>query len=147
MVKSGGKLIGEYSHSVDTKKRVFIPVDFRITKTWIVTAGLEKCLFLFPDNEWEKITEGIKNLPLTKKDARSFVRILLSRARILACDNQGRILLPDKLIEYAQIKRSCTVIGMLNRIEFWNPKKWNEYFQKSEKNYSELAENITELDF
>ncbi len=147
MVKSGEKLIGEYSHSIDSKKRIFIPVDFRVTKTWVLTAGLERCLFLFPDKEWERITERIKNLPLTKKNARSFLRVLLSRAKILSCDVQGRIILPDKLIEYAEIKKSCTVIGMLNRVELWDPEKWAEYFNKSEKDYAELAENIAELDF
>ncbi len=146
MVRSGGKLLGEYSHSIDSKKRIFIPVDFRVSKTWVVTAGLEECLFLFSQDEWEKITDKIKNLPLIKKNARSFLRIFLSRAKIISCDSQGRIILPQNLVKYAQLSRSCTVIGMLNRIELWNPRRWVEYFQKSQKNYSEHAENIAELE-
>lgn len=140
------QLIGEYSHNVDLKKRVFIPADFRVSKKWVVTAGLEGCLFLFPEKEWEKITEKISNLPLTKKDARSFLRILLSKAKYLISDNQGRILLPDNLIEYSNISRVCVIIGMISRIELWNPDRWQKYSRLSEDKYAELAEGIAELD-
>jgi MraZ protein len=146
VVKSGEKLLGEYSHSIDPKRRVFIPVDFRISKTWVITAGLDRCLFMFPEKEWERVTERIKNLPLTKKDARSFLRVLLSRAASITCDSQGRVLLPEKLTEYAEIARNCVFIGMINRVELWNPQKWEEYFSGAEKDYSELAENIAELE-
>jgi len=146
VVKSGGKLLGEYSHNVDSKRRIFIPVDFRISTTWVLTAGLEKCLFLFPEDEWIKITEKISGLPLTKKDARSFLRVLLSRARSLSCDKQGRIIIPEKLAEYADISSSCTIIGMINRAELWNTENWQHFYAQSESNYSDLAESIAELD-
>jgi MraZ protein len=139
-------LLGEFTHNIDLKKRFFIPSEFRISKRWVITAGLEKCLFLFPEEEWEKITHKIKNLPLTKKDARGFLRILLSRARFLSLDSQGRILLPENLFQYAEMSRCCVIIGMINRLEIWNPEKWEEYSNKSEEKYSELAENIAELD-
>lgn len=140
------QLIGEYSHKVDLKKRVFIPADFRVSKKWVVTAGLEGCLFLFPEKEWEKIRDKIQNLPLTKNDARSFLRVLLSKAKYLISDNQGRILLPDKLVDYSNISRVCVIIGMISRIELWNPDKWKRYLQMSEEKYSELAEGIAELE-
>lgn len=146
MVKSGEKLLGEYSHRVDSKRRIFIPVDFRVSKSWVITAGLENCLFLFPEKGWEGITEKIKKLPLTKKDARSFLRVFLSRAKSISCDNQGRVILPEKLVRYADISRSCIVVGMIDRVELWNPKKWDEYLSKAQKNYAELAENIADLD-
>lgn len=146
MVKSGNKLIGEYKRRVDIKRRFFIPSELRVSRSWVITAGMEKCLFIFPEKEWDKVTDKIIKFPLTKKDTRRFLRVLLSRARLLTCDSQGRVLLPEKLVEYAGLKDSCVVIGMLNRIELWNPDKWEEYSHKSEEKYSELAENIAEQD-
>ncbi|MFC2091487.1 division/cell wall cluster transcriptional repressor MraZ [Elusimicrobiota bacterium] len=145
-MKSGGKLIGQYSRNIDTKRRIFIPSEFRITSSWVITLGLEQCLFLFPDKEWNRITDRIKNLPLTKKDARSFLRVLLSRARSITCDSQGRIIVPEFLVKYSDITDSCISVGMLDRIELWNPESWKKYFDNSQRNYSELAENIAELD-
>ncbi|MFW6134535.1 MAG: division/cell wall cluster transcriptional repressor MraZ [Elusimicrobiota bacterium] len=139
-------LIGEYTHKVDLKRRMFIPSEFRISNRWVITAGLEKCLFLFPELEWETITKKISNLPLTKKAARSFLRIFLSRAKPISCDSQGRILIPQKLADYASISNECNVIGMINRIEIWNPDKWEKYSVESEKKYSDLAEELTNLD-
>ncbi len=140
-------LIGEYNHNVDKKKRVFVPAEFRIGKNWVITAGLEKCLFLFPENEWKKVTEKIMSMPLAKKDARGFSRFLLSRAKKINTDSQGRILIPERLISFSSITSSCTFIGMVNRIELWNPDEWEKYSKKCEDSYSDLAENMTEIDF
>jgi len=139
------KLIGEFRHSLDLKKRFFVPADMRISTSWIITAGLDECLFLFPENEWEKITENVKNLPMTKRDARSFLRVFLSRARYLTTDAQGRLLIPDNLFNYAGLSRECVIIGMLNRVEIWNPQKWEKYSSSSEKNFVEIAENLEEF--
>jgi MraZ protein len=148
MVKSGEmkELIGQHSHKIDTKRRFFIPAGFRVTEKWVVTMGMENCLFLFPESEWELITEKIKALPLTKKDARGFLRVLLSGAKYLNCDSQGRVLLPENLTDYAKLNDKCTVIGMLNRLEIWSPNKWEKYSDGSLGKYSELAESIGDLD-
>ncbi|MBN2407252.1 MAG: division/cell wall cluster transcriptional repressor MraZ [Elusimicrobia bacterium] len=136
------RLIGEYERKVDNKRRFFIPAEFRISQSWIVTAGLEKCLFLFPGDEWDRIADNIKTMSLTKKDTRGFLRILLSRAKSLECDFQGRVLVPEKLLEFAGIGGSCMALGMINRIEMWNPDNWREYSKKSEEKYEDLAEKL-----
>ncbi len=140
------ELIGQHSHKIDSKRRFFIPAGFRVTKKWVVTMGMENCLFLFPESEWEVITKKIKALPLTKKDARGFLRILLSAARYLSCDRQGRVLLPENLTDYAKLKDRCTVIGMLNRLEIWAPRKWEKYSSQAQGKYSDFAESIGDLE-
>lgn len=140
-------LLGEYNYNIDTKRRFFIPSSLRISKSWVITAGLEECLFLFPEEQWTKIRERIINLPLSKKDARGFLRVFLSRAKNVSCDSQGRILLPELLLKYAGIKNSCTIIGMLNRIELWEPQRWKKYFSTANNRYPDLAENMSEFDF
>ncbi|MEA3507093.1 MAG: division/cell wall cluster transcriptional repressor MraZ, partial [Elusimicrobiota bacterium] len=119
---------------------------FRVTEKWVVTMGMEECLFLFPETEWEIITKKIKALPLTKKDARGFLRVLLAGASYLSCDRQGRILLPENLSKYAKLSDRCTVIGMLNRLEIWEPGRWEKYSKGSEGKFSDLAESIGDLD-
>lgn len=138
-------MIGQYPHNIDLKRRLFIPSKFRISQKWVITAGLDKCLFLFPLKEWDIITEKFRELAITKKDARSFLRIFLSKASILSIDKQGRILIPNILIEYSELSRSCLIIGMINRLEIWNPKKWDTYSSAVQKNYENIAENIMDL--
>ncbi|MGM0440831.1 MAG: division/cell wall cluster transcriptional repressor MraZ [Elusimicrobiota bacterium] len=139
------KLIGQYTHKIDTKRRLFIPSDLKITRDWVVTVGMERCLFLFPDTEWEKITKKIKEIPLTKKDSRGFLRVFLSGAKNISSDKQGRILIPENLAKYAELEDKGVIIGMLNRLEIWNPGRWEKYSASKEDQFSDLAENIVDL--
>ena len=141
------QLIGEYRHTLDTKRRVFIPSSFRSSGIWIITTGFEDSLFLFPDYEWEKIREKIKNAPLTRKDARDFLRLFLSRARNLSSDSQGRILIPENLCEFSGISKHCVFVGILSRIEIWSPENWDKFINERSSDFSEMAENITSIDF
>lgn len=140
------QLIGEYTHTVDSKRRVFIPSAFRNTEDWVITTGFEESLFLFPDSEWEKITEKIKNAPLTRKDARDFLRLFLSRARNLLSDSQGRILIPENLCGFSKIEKHCVFVGMISRIEIWSPENWKKFIDSRSADFAEMAENITGID-
>ncbi len=139
------KLIGQYKHKIDTKRRLFIPSDLKVSSNWVATIGMERCLFLFPREEWKKITEKIQELPLTKKDSRGFLRVFLSGAKSIEADSQGRILLPEDLADYAALKNRGIIIGMLNRLEIWNPGRWEKYSHSKKNKFSELAENIVDL--
>lgn len=139
------KLIGQYTHKIDNKRRFFIPSDLKISQKWVITVGMENCLFLFPDSEWEKITEKIKELPLTKKDSRGFLRIFLSGAKSIEADSQGRILIPENLAGYAELNDKGVIIGMLNRLEIWNPGRWEKYSGTRKEKFSDLAENVVDL--
>ncbi len=139
-------LIGQYRHKLDKKRRIFIPSGYRISKKWILTAGLEKCLWLFPRAEWDSVKDKIKKLPLTKKDARSFLRVFLSRAGSVDMDGQGRILIPGHLCDFSGLKNDCCLIGMLDRVEIWDSANWDKYSRSSEETYSQAAEKIVDVD-
>lgn len=140
-------LIGEYEHSLDTKGRLIMPSKIRedIGEKFIVTKGLDGCLFGFSQKEWTNFEEKLKTLPLTNKNARDFVRFFLSGATECDIDKQGRFLIASNLREYAQMEKEVVIIGVGTRIEIWNKQKWKEY--NSEKNISadEIAENMTML--
>ncbi|MGM0568801.1 MAG: division/cell wall cluster transcriptional repressor MraZ, partial [Elusimicrobiota bacterium] len=130
-------LIGRHRHKIDSKRRVFIPSDYRVSRRWIITAGLEKCLWLFPESEWSRVKDNIKKLSLTKRDARSFLRVFLSRAGVVDMDSQGRALIPEHLCSFAGINSDVSMIGMLDRIEIWDTRNWEKYSSDSEKIYSD----------
>lgn len=136
-------LMGEYHHNLDEKKRLIIPSKFReeIGEKFVVTRGLDGCLFLYSLNEWEKIITKLKTLPFTKKDARSFTRFLMSAASICEFDKQGRINLVNSLIEYAKIQKECVIIGVNDRLEIWSEERFNELMLDSES-FSTVAENL-----
>ena len=144
MEESGDNmLMGEYHHNLDEKKRLIIPSKFReeIGEKFVVTRGLDGCLFVYSLSEWEKIINKLKILPFTKKDARSFMRFFLSSATTNEFDKQGRINLVNSLIEYAKIQKECVIIGVNDRLEIWAV----EEFNKSLSNVDELsliAENL-----
>lgn len=140
--------MGEYRHTIDEKGRVIIPAKFRegFDKTIIVTRGLDKCLFLYPPYEWKVLEEKLLTLPLTKKDARAFTRFFFSGAHECLLDKQGRINLPDLLINYALLEKDCVIIGVSNRMEIWNTSNWNDYLASSAQFYSDIAENLTDFD-
>ena len=139
-------LIGEYHHNLDEKGRLIIPSKFRedIGKEFVVTRGLDGCLFVYGIREWENIISKLKNIPFTKKDARTFNRFFLSSATALEFDKQGRINLSSSLICYAGIKKECTIIGVNDRLEIWATDKFDNLIDSNMDKISEVAENLFE---
>lgn len=140
-------LIGEYNHNLDIKGRLAIPVKFRekLGGGAIITRGLDNCLFVFSTKEWEILVSKLINLPLSQANSRAFVRLMLSGARDVEFDNQGRILIPDYLRQYAGLKKNVVIAGLYNRIEIWDEERWKEYKQKTESRTEEIAEKLSEL--
>lgn len=140
--------MGEFQHNIDTKGRIIVPAKFRegLGDNFVVTRGLDKCLFAYPMDEWKLLEEKLKKLPLTKKDARAFTRFFFSGAVECEVDKQGRINIPQPLRNYAALDKECVVIGVSNRIEFWANENWEEYFSDSEESFSEIAENLMDFD-
>lgn len=139
--------LGEYAHSVDEKGRMIVPARFRteLGANFVVTRGLDHCLFVYPAAEWQALSDKLKALPLTKGDARSFARFLFSGASECELDKQGRILLPTSLREYAYIDKDVMVIGVSSRVEIWAGAEWRKYSAAAEADYEEIAENIVDL--
>lgn len=137
--------MGEYNHSIDTKGRLIIPSRFReeLGDDFVVTKGLDGCLFVFPDNEWHAFEEKLKALPLTNKSARQFARFFVAGATPCELDKQGRILLPQTLREFAGLEKDVVLTGMLNRIEIWSKAKWME--NSSYDDMDDIAEQMTDL--
>jgi len=139
--------IGEYSYKIDNKKRLAVPNKFRssLSKIVVITRGLDNCLFLYSEKEWEKLAEKLSRLPLSQKDARGFARIMLAGAMEVKIDKLGRILIPDYLKRYASLKKNVVIAGLYNRIELWSEEKWIEYKKKTEKEAGDMAERLKEL--
>lgn len=123
---------------------MIIPSKFRehLGDSFVLTRGLDQCLFGYPHEEWKQLEEKLKNLPLTKKDARSFTRFFFSGASECELDKQGRINIASPLLSYAKLEKECVVIGVSNRIEIWSKDAWENYFEESEDSFSEMAENM-----
>ena len=139
--------IGEYTYSIDEKKRLVIPPKFRqlLKKKGFITRGLDQCLFLYPAKEWLVLAKKLSQLPLSQSDARGFARLMLTGAMEVNLDNLGRILIPDYLKEYAFLKKKVIIAGVFNRIEIWDEKKWGEYKEKTENEVGDIAERLKEL--
>ena len=141
-------LIGEYRHNIDEKGRLIIPSKFRedIGNSFIVTKGLDGCLFVYSLVEWEKIVAKLRRLPFTKKDARTFMRFFLASATICEFDKQGRINLVNSLIEYADLKKECVIIGVNDRLEIWSLDKYNNLMNENLEQLDEIAEHLFDGD-
>ena len=139
--------IGEFSYTIDQKKRIAIPSKFRkeLGKKAVITRGLDNCLAVYPMEEWKKLTKKLEALPNSQTDARGFARIMLSGAVDAALDKLGRILIPDYLKNYAVFEKNVVIIGISNRIEIWDEKKWQEYKQKTESEIGDMASRLQEL--
>jgi MraZ protein len=139
---------GEHEHTIDKKGRLIIPSKFREAfkeyevEKFYVTRGLDKCLFLFIEDEWKSQESKFRSVSFTKPEARRFNRLYFSGASEIECDKQGRILLPKYLKDYAEIKRDVMIIGVSNRIEIWAKEVWAEYYQKSKDSFEEVAEKL-----
>ena len=140
-------LIGEYEHSLDVKGRLILPAKIRedMGDKFIVTKGLDGCLFGFSQNEWTNFEEKLKTLPLTNKNARDFVRFFLSGATECEIDKQGRFLIAGNLREYANLEKDAIIIGVGTRIEIWDREKWKSYNSDENISADEIAENMTML--
>ena len=140
-------LIGEYEHTLDAKGRLIMPAKIRddIGEKFIVTKGLDGCLFGFSQTEWSNFEEKLKTLPLTNKNARDFVRFFLSGATECEIDKQGRFLITSNLREYATMDKEVVIIGVGTRIEIWNKEKWKSYNNDDTISADEIAENMTLL--
>ncbi len=139
-------LIGEYSHTIDNKGRMIVPAKFRIElgERFIVTKGFDGCLYGYSIEEWNKIEEKIKTLPLiTGKDARNFTRFFFSSAIECELDAQGRILISAGLREYASLIKDVVVIGVSARIEIWSKEKWESYNEMQDSD--DIAEKMSML--
>ena len=140
--------MGEYHHSIDTKGRLIVPSKLRedLGDLFIITRGLDQCLFGYPLTEWSLIEEKLKGLPLTKKDARAFTRFFFSGATESEIDKQGRVNVPAPLLQYAKLEKECVILGVSNRIEIWSKQVWEDYFTESEQSFAEIAENMIGFD-
>ena len=149
MVAGGKKwgiymFMGEYHHSIDDKGRLIIPAKFRseLGDKFIITRGIENCLFAYPEKRWEEIVHKLESLPFTKKDARNFTRFFLSGATVAEFDKQGRVNITSPLINYASIEKECIIIGTGDRLQIWSEDAWNSFFNSASINMSDIAENL-----
>ena len=136
--------MGEFHHNVDEKGRLIIPSKFRndLGKKFIVTRGIEKCLFVYSIDEWNNIVDKLKELPFTRKDARTFMRMFLSGATECELDNNGRINIPSVLATYANITKEVVVIGVNERLEIWSENSFDEFFNSNIDNFDDIAEGL-----
>ncbi len=141
--------LGEYRYSLDQKGRFVLPAKLRDNKkkitSFILTRGLDRCLFLYPLGEWRNLEKKIRELPMAKREARGFLRLLVSGAVESRLDRQGRLLIPKPLAHYARIKKEVVIIGALNRIEVWAKRNWEEYLERSEKSFEDIAQKLVDL--
>jgi len=137
-------LMGEYLHNLDEKKRLIIPSKFRneLGEKIVVTRGLEKCLFLYAEADFKLIVDKLRMIPFTKKEVRDFMRFFLSGATVVEFDKQGRINIPTTLITYAGINKECVIIGTGDRLEIWSEDSWNDVYNSTKDNMSEIAEKL-----
>mgnify|MGYP000727907437 CR=1 FL=1 len=136
--------MGEFHHNIDDKARIVMPSKFRfeLGENFIVTRGLDECLFIYSNKEWNNLVDKLKTLSFTKKDVRAFMRFFLSGAVECSFDKQGRITLPSTLVSYANLEKECVIIGVNDRLEVWNEKTFNKYIELKQDEISNLAENL-----
>lgn len=142
---------GEYLHSIDRKGRLILPAKFReaakahFIEKFFVTRGLESCLFMFSEEEWRIQESKFKAISFTKQQSRTFNRIYFSGAAEITSDRQGRILLPQYLKDFAQIKKDIYIVGVSNRVELWAKENWEEFYGNSRKSFEEIAEKLIDV--
>jgi len=139
--------IGEYQHSLDSKGRIIVPSKLRyeLGDKFVLTKGLDNCLFIYTIEEWKAFEDKLKSLPLTNSNARKFIRFFFAGAVECEADKQGRINIPSNLREYASLEKDGVFIGVSNRVELWNKNKWDGYNETEELDANELAEQMAEL--
>ena len=140
-------LIGQYEHTIDNKKRLALPAKFRgeLGDKVIITNGIESCLVVYTQKEWQTMSEKLGNLPISQSEARSLPRFILAGATEVSLDKLGRILVPDYLKNYAGFKKNVIICGLSNRLEIWDSEKWKEYRKKAEKGIEEIVSKLGPL--
>lgn len=151
MVSSGKKwgivgdymLMGEYHYTIDDKGRITIPSKIReeLKDDFIITRGLDKCLYIYSKDEWNNIISKYRELPNTK-DARNFMRFFLSGASVSECDKSGRVKLNKPLMDYANLKKECVIVGVNERVEIWDKELWENFMEMNLENLSDIADNL-----
>ncbi|MFD1471468.1 division/cell wall cluster transcriptional repressor MraZ [Companilactobacillus mishanensis] len=141
--------MGEFHHTIDSKGRLIIPSKFRqeIGESFVVTRGMDGCLFGYPMDQWNKLEAQLDKLPLTKKDARAFTRFFYSAATEVEFDKQGRINLSAPLVSFSKLEKNCVIVGVSDRIEIWDEENWNKFSQEAEENFEDISEKMTDFDF
>lgn len=141
-------LMGEYHHNIDDKGRLTIPSKFRfdLGDKFVITRGLENCLFAYSEDDFKKIVERLEKIPFTKKDARQFMRFFLSGATLVEFDKQGRINITAPLISYANLEKECIIIGTGDRLEIWSSDNWNNFMDSTKDSMSDIAEGLFNTD-
>lgn len=139
--------MGEFHHNLDAKGRLIIPAKFReqLGDDFVLTRGMDGCLFGYPQSEWAKLQEKLQTLPLTQKNARTFVRLLYSAATECELDKQGRINVPKPLMTHAALDKACVLVGVANRIEIWSTERWEQFATDAESDFDEISENLMEF--
>jgi len=140
-------LIGEYAHSIDTKGRLIMPAKLKedIGEKFVITKGLDGCLFVYSQKEWKNFEEKLRAFPLTNKDARALMRFFLAGAMECEIDKQGRFLITSNLREFAGLEKEVIIVGVLNKIEIWSKDKWTAYTEKENLEADEIAEKMSNL--
>lgn len=140
--------MGEYRHIIDDKGRIIIPTKFRdhLGPSFIVTRGLDQCLFAYPLSEWTQLEHKLKSLSFTKADARAFTRFFFSGASDVEIDKQGRIRIPTNLRQFAKLQKECVIIGVSTRVEIWCKDLWDQYSSASEEAFNRIAESLVDLE-
>ncbi|HTY45308.1 MAG TPA: division/cell wall cluster transcriptional repressor MraZ [Patescibacteria group bacterium] len=142
---------GEYIHSIDRKGRLILPAKFReaakgnFVEKFFITRGLDKCLFMFSEEEWKTQENKFKSVSFTRQESRVFNRLYFSGAVEVVPDKQGRILVPQYLKDFAEIKRDVVVVGVANRIEIWAQDKWAEFYGNSKQSFEQIAEKLVDI--
>ena len=139
--------IGEYQHTLDPKNRVIMPSKFRekLGDSFVMTKGLDNCLFIYSSRDWSIVEEKLKSLPMTNKDARAFVRFFFAGACECELDKQGRMVIPNYLKEHANIDKELVIIGVSTRIEIWSKEEWNKFNNDANISYEDVAEKMSQL--
>lgn len=142
-------LMGEFQHNIDAKGRLIVPAKLRedLGESFILTKGLDGCLFGYPQEEWEKLEKKLNDMPLSKKESRTFVRYFYAGASEVEIDKQGRINIPQNLREHAAITKGCLVVGVSDRIEIWDEDRWQAFSTAAAENFDEIAENMVDFGF
>lgn len=142
---------GEFEHSIDRKGRLILPAKFRevaknqFVEKFFITRGLDKCLFMFSEEEWRSQENKFKGMSFTKQQSRTFNRLLFSGAVEIIFDKQGRILVPQYLKDFAEIKKDVMIVGVSNRIEIWSKDKWRDYYANTRQSFEEIAEKLLDV--
>lgn len=139
--------IGEYRHNLDAKGRVIIPAKFReqLSYNIILTRGLDGCITVYTQDQWQIIYEQLKKLPTTKRESRMYIHMITSKAAEVEIDKQGRVLIPSSLISEANIEKACVIVGAADHFEIWSQESWDAYYQTASESFEDIAESLTDF--